>query len=201
MCMKNIAGHIRYFVLLILLILCAAHENHDETGQDSEDYHAKSSNERNHLLAHIADRMDLDGEGLRHIQKHLKDVAGNYSSSDVEDIEKGDNQKGMFYFFKLHDYDNNNKLDGLELMSALSDFHHEDTVKDEKEGGEKFLEDEVVKIADELLEKHDLDRDGMIDYAEMMNTEINSLMTELDKNDELSKQQQHQQQQEQQKQQ
>jgi hypothetical protein len=25
-----------------------------------------------------------------------------------------------FYYFKLHDYDNNNKLDGLELVSAFA---------------------------------------------------------------------------------
>ncbi|KAK3748787.1 hypothetical protein QZH41_004944 [Actinostola sp. cb2023] len=145
---------------------------HHSDSQDSDEHHTKNANER------------------EHIQKHLKDMVGNYSTDDIEDIEKGDNQKGMFYFFQLHDYDNNNKLDGLELMSALSDFHHEDDVKDEKAGGEKFLEDEVVKIADELLEKHDVNKDGFIDYAEMMNTNINSLMTELDKNDELAQQQQ-----------
>jgi hypothetical protein len=30
-----------------------------------------------------------------------------------------------FHYFKLHDYDNNNKLDGLEIALALK--HHEHT--------------------------------------------------------------------------
>ena len=42
---------------------------------------------------------------------------------------------GIFYFFKLHDYDDNQKLDGLEWMNALTDFHTEDDSKGEfKEG-------------------------------------------------------------------
>ena len=28
-----------------------------------------------------------------------------------------------FHYFKLHDYDNNNKLDGVEIGKALTHFH------------------------------------------------------------------------------
>ena len=30
----------------------------------------------------------------------------------------------QFHYFKLHDYDNNNMLDGTELISAMTHFHH-----------------------------------------------------------------------------
>ena len=44
---------------------------------------------------------------------------------DQPDELKLDNQEAMeFHYFKLHDYDNNNKLDGLELGAAMT--HYED---------------------------------------------------------------------------
>ena len=37
---------------------------------------------------------------------------------------KLDSDEAMeFHYFKLHDYDNNNKLDGLELAAAMTHFH------------------------------------------------------------------------------
>ena len=30
----------------------------------------------------------------------------------------------QFHYFKLHDYDNNNMLDGTELISAMTHYHH-----------------------------------------------------------------------------
>ena len=33
----------------------------------------------------------------------------------------------QFHYFKVHDYDNNNKLDGIEIISALT-HHHRGTV-------------------------------------------------------------------------
>ena len=32
----------------------------------------------------------------------------------------------QFHYFKLHDYDNNNKLDGIELMNAMTHYHDEE---------------------------------------------------------------------------
>lgn len=29
----------------------------------------------------------------------------------------------QFHYFKIHDYDGNNLLDGIELISALTDYH------------------------------------------------------------------------------
>lgn len=88
---------------------------------------------------------------------------------------------GIFYFFKFHDYDDNQKLDGLEWMQTLTDFHQDDNQVEFKEGGKVFLEHEAEAIVDELLSKHDKDDDGMIDYFELMNTNVESFMTELDK--------------------
>jgi len=37
--------------------------------------------------------------------------------------EKLSEEELQFQYFKVHDYDNNNKLDGVEIISALT--HHE----------------------------------------------------------------------------
>lgn len=181
-------------MIYYLLSCCAIHglsngqENAENTAEnnahstpieDTAQFH-KQNQERRHLLAHLADRMDLDGEGLRHIKKHLGEVTGQ--DQEIKDVQNGDNSKGIFYFFKLHDYDDNQKLDGLEWMNALTDFHTEDDSKGEfKEGGRMFLEHEAETIVDELLMKHDRDDDGMIDFIELMNSKVNSFMTDLDK--------------------
>lgn len=159
-------------------------ENGPESNEDTTQFHDKMSHERRHLLAHLADRMDLDGEGLRHIQKHLgEQTLDAEENKDLKDVADGDNAKGIFYFFKFHDYDDNQKLDGLEWMQALTDFHQEDdnSKGEYKEGGKVFLEHEAEAIVDELLSKHDKNDDGMIDFFELMNSKVDSIMTELDK--------------------
>ena len=68
-----------------------------------------------------------------HIQEHLRDLA-NVSIEDMSEEEL------QFHYFKLHDYDNNNYLDGLELVAALTHF---DDVKPVK-----FLMELVIILED-----------------------------------------------------
>ena len=39
------------------------------------------------------------------------------------DLDRMSEDEVQFHYFKLHDYDNNNMLDGLELVSALTHYH------------------------------------------------------------------------------
>lgn len=51
---------------------------------------------------------------FRHIQEHL----------DVPiDTSKMSEQELQFHYFKMHDADNNNKLDGCELIKSLIHWH------------------------------------------------------------------------------
>ena len=54
----------------------------------------------------------------RHIREHMK----NYMD-DVDQLKLSDKESREFHYFKLHDYDNNNKLDGLELGAAMTHAH------------------------------------------------------------------------------
>lgn len=66
--------------------------------------------------------MEQDLTGM-HV-KHNKNV------SEMSDEEKS------FYYFKIHDTDNNNNLDGLEMIKAAMHRH----------GNEEHDEDELVHI-------------------------------------------------------
>ena len=41
----------------------------------------------------------------------------------MEGVNLDSNEAMEFHYFKLHDTDNNNKLDGLELAAAITHYH------------------------------------------------------------------------------
>ncbi len=45
------------------------------------------------------------------------------SREELEQLKLDDQEAMEFHYFKLHDYDNNNKLDGLELAAAMTHFN------------------------------------------------------------------------------
>ena len=53
---------------------------------------------------------------IRHIMEHMDGV---YKKPEDQMTE----EELQFHYFKLHDYDNNNMLDGIELTSAITHFH------------------------------------------------------------------------------
>ncbi|XP_043916171.1 multiple coagulation factor deficiency protein 2 [Protopterus annectens] len=90
-----------------------------------------------------------------HIMEHLEGV-----------IEKPESemspQELQLHYFKMHDYDGNNLLDGLELATAITHVHRED-------GSEQvppMKEDELINLIDDVLKDDDKNNDGYIDYAE-----------------------------------
>lgn len=93
------------------------------------------------------------------------------------DTSKMSEQELQFHYFKMHDSDNNNKLDGCELIKSLIHWHDH---KDEHEEGEKTNEapteqhndaqpydDEALQsLVDPIMDMMDKDHDGYITYSE-----------------------------------
>ena len=52
--------------------------------------------------------------------------------NDADELKLDDEEAMQFHYFKLHDYDNNNKMDGLELGAAMTHYHDTDS------GGEEI---------------------------------------------------------------
>ncbi|XP_043846129.1 multiple coagulation factor deficiency protein 2 isoform X2 [Dromiciops gliroides] len=109
-----------------------------------------------HVDGHAGVRLDKNMvQDKEHIMEHLEGV-----------IEKTESemspQELQLHYFKMHDYDGNNLLDGLELATAISHVHKE-------EGGEQapaMKEEELMNLIDDVLKDDDKNNDGYIDYAE-----------------------------------
>ena len=80
-----------------------------------------------------------------------------------------------FYYFKLHDTNNDNRLDGLEIVAAFNHVHQEDndnnnnntaTTAQTPEHQERLADEELIRLVDDILKEEDRDRDGYISYEE-----------------------------------
>ncbi len=78
------------------------HANAGHQQQQPQQVHHQSGNEQ------VKANINTD-----HVLEHLEGVI-NKPKEEMTIEEQN------FYYFKLHDYDNNNKLDGLELVSAFA---------------------------------------------------------------------------------
>ncbi|XP_014668286.1 PREDICTED: multiple coagulation factor deficiency protein 2 homolog isoform X2 [Priapulus caudatus] len=107
-----------------------------------------------------------------HVKEHLKDLA------DIDE-EKMTPEELEFHYFKLHDFDNNTKLDGLEILAALTHAIPWEE-QDEKDASGlrkdpakiKELQDDrlrsYVDIIDIIMDEDDTDGDGYLTYYEFM---------------------------------
>jgi len=104
---------------------------------------------------------------MKHEQEHVKEHMD--ASVDTSNMSE---QELQFHYFKMHDSDGNNKLDGCELVKSLIHWH-DSSNHDEKSGQplpeEKiFKDDELVSMIDPILETDDKNKDGYIDYSEFV---------------------------------
>ncbi|XP_044519232.1 multiple coagulation factor deficiency protein 2 [Gracilinanus agilis] len=90
-----------------------------------------------------------------HIMEHLEGVI------EKTELEMSP-QELQLHYFKMHDYDGNNLLDGLELATAISHVHKEEG----EDQASVMKEEELMNLIDEVLSDDDKNRDGYIDYAE-----------------------------------
>ncbi|XP_004076974.1 multiple coagulation factor deficiency protein 2 [Oryzias latipes] len=90
-----------------------------------------------------------------HIMEHLEGVIDKPEKEMTP-------QELQLHYFKMHDYDGNNLLDGLELATAITHVH-----KEEKgEHSQPMKEEDLIALIDDVLKDDDKNNDGYIDYAE-----------------------------------
>ncbi|XP_058454725.1 multiple coagulation factor deficiency protein 2 homolog isoform X4 [Malaya genurostris] len=115
----------------------------------------------------------LHTNNLQHEKQHIAE------HMDVPiDTSKMSEQELQFHYFKMHDSDNNNKLDGCELIKSLIHWHDIAEEGEKKHGeGEQRTEahpqdDETLQsLIDPILELMDKDHDGYISYMEYRTAE------------------------------
>jgi Ca2+-binding EF-hand superfamily protein len=87
------------------------------------------------------------------------------------DTSKMSEQELQFHYFKMHDSDGNDKLDGCELVKSLIHWHDASN-HDPKAGpvpdAKIFKDAELINMIDPILEADDRNKDGFIDYPEFI---------------------------------
>nr|XP_033794189.1 multiple coagulation factor deficiency protein 2 isoform X1 [Geotrypetes seraphini]XP_033794191.1 multiple coagulation factor deficiency protein 2 isoform X1 [Geotrypetes seraphini] len=134
-----------YLLCLLLSLLLL----HSALAQGHVDLKVEEGNRAN---VHFDKNMVQDKD---HIMEHLDGV-----------IEKPESemssQELQLHYFKMHDYDGNNLLDGLEIATAISHVHREEV----GEHLEAMKEEDLFSLIDGVLHDDDKNNDGYIDYAE-----------------------------------
>ncbi|KAH9495072.1 Multiple coagulation factor deficiency protein 2 [Bulinus truncatus] len=102
-----------------------------------------------------------------HILEHLNKVVSTKPKDQMTEEEL------EFHYFKLHDYDNNNKLDGVEIGKALTHYHEENE-KDQQEQPKIFGDSEISNIVDSVILENDENNDGYIEYFEFKRRQSSS---------------------------
>ncbi|XP_055849739.1 multiple coagulation factor deficiency protein 2 homolog [Episyrphus balteatus] len=98
------------------------------------------------------------------IEDDLQEMGINVNLDDMTEDEK------HFYYFKIHDNDKNDALDGLEMLQAA--LHQDDSFK--KLDRETYLQNasdelnHIVEVIDEFLLIADTNKDGFLHYPEYM---------------------------------
>ncbi|KAK2710084.1 nuclear transcription factor Y subunit beta-like [Artemia franciscana] len=108
----------------------------------------------------------LDAQHAIQDREHLKE----HISVPV-DTSKMTEQELQFHYFKMHDADNNNKLDGCELVKSLIHWHDQanhDPKAPHVPEPKIFTDEELLQMIDPILEQDDKNKDGFIDYPEFI---------------------------------
>uniref|UniRef100_A0A336M6D7 CSON012808 protein n=1 Tax=Culicoides sonorensis TaxID=179676 RepID=A0A336M6D7_CULSO len=102
--------------------------------------------------------------------EHEKDHLGEHLNVPNLDTSKMSEQELQFHYFKMHDSDNNNKLDGCELIKSLIHWHAQGKNEDHGKGVEEkiFSDEELQSLIDPILKTDDASQDGFIDYPEFV---------------------------------
>ncbi|XP_054654840.1 multiple coagulation factor deficiency protein 2 [Dunckerocampus dactyliophorus] len=145
-CDVNLWGLLFFLASCLLCVHCHGDRHHE--GQPLEVGSA----------AHFSGQGRFDKtvvQDKEHIMEHLEGVI----DKPQKDMTP---QELQLHYFKMHDYDGNNLLDGLELATAITHVHKEER----GENSQPMREEDLINLIDDVLRDDDKNNDGYIDYAE-----------------------------------
>lgn len=131
-------------------------------------HHPKSTVSHHHYTPQTEIKLTQDSE-LLHDATHLKEDVGPLA--DQLDFSKMTEQEIEFHYFKIHDIDNNTKLDGLEILHAIQHTFHKNRLNGDEDYKEDTTESEhdlpwIVELIDRVLQEDDINNDGYLEYVE-----------------------------------
>lgn len=114
------------------------------------------------LISHVSSHGNLDVRDVNHMKEHLPGTM---------DANKLTNDEMLFHYFRSHDMEGNNKLDGCELLQSLLHFHSEASASYGAQA-RIFSDIELSTLVDAVLDSDDRNMDGFIDYGEFLAGQI-----------------------------
>ena len=99
-----------------------------------------------HIHPHARSGKKVETAETNHLREELELESFNFTSVENMTVEERD-----FHYFRLHDFDKNDLLDGLEVLKALSHSHAK-IIKEEAEKKNLFESsfDEMVEMIDKV---------------------------------------------------
>ncbi|CAN7983009.1 unnamed protein product [Ixodes pacificus] len=151
------------YVLVFGVSLTTAHDHQQQAAEPI----SGDTNSENTIVANEIKKKWSAQDVVRDLEHIKQDLA---KLIELEGAGAMSQQELAFYYLRMHDFDNNNLLDGHELMAAM---HHTKEAHNHDEEGHHSDVDELIRLADSALEG-DLNQDGFLSYPE--------IRTSLDKN-------------------
>ncbi|TKR88758.1 hypothetical protein L596_012953 [Steinernema carpocapsae] len=96
-----------------------------------------------------------------HIKEHLDGKVDPTVNMTKEQLE--------FYYFNMYDQDRNGRLDGIELLKAITHYHeHAHESSPGNPPPPVPADTELEPLVDKVLVENDLNADGVVDYSEFI---------------------------------
>lgn len=131
----------------------SSHQEHPRHHQHMEKHHMpKSKAEGGSVLT--------DKELLRDREHLQEDLQGELTPEQISSMSERELE---YHYFKVHDFDKNHKLDGLELLAALG---HVVQHGDEDDRLDLKHLPMVEEMIDEVFKDGDRNKDGFLTYSE-----------------------------------
>merc|ERR1711994_1034920 len=188
---RNIRALIMYWVFLVHLAQLWTHSQvvtaqNIPSSQDEIKFHDPQQfrNQQQQPPAHQDRQKRRGGSPSRHSDLHMdlnkeRDHMKQHVKEDYLDMDALDDVSLLMQYFKKHDTDGNYKLDGLELLKAMSamsdeDHHHGDYDTEGMDAEDILVEREqmpvsdLMHIVDDILQDEDKDNDGYITWPEFL---------------------------------
>jgi hypothetical protein len=102
-------------------------------------------------------------QNQEHIKEHLEGKVDPTANMTPEQLQ--------FHYFNMHDLDRNSRLDGVELIKAITHFHQENPGPQHQGNNVPPplpTEMDLEQMIDSILREDDFNGDGFIDYGEFL---------------------------------
>ncbi|XP_044729157.1 multiple coagulation factor deficiency protein 2 homolog [Chrysoperla carnea] len=170
--MKKLFLVLLYFICLNLLPIVKCRGPHHPRGQKIVHQHTHYRPRRDSGDASTENENPpkiTQDEQLLHDKEHIREDLEEANNNHI-DLESMTDEELEFHYFQLHDFDNNTKLDGLEILQAIQHTAHaHDENTEDNTDVENSNENDLnyfIELIDRVLAEDDMDHDGYLSYPE-----------------------------------